>query len=291
MGFWPTLLYPDILDYIMFYPAQLGSTHLSDYKIRKLIAVINLVPSGNIFPQIIWSKYCIFKSECLQSQRINEINHQLSKIMEKCGKIRSWHHTCMAGMGQPYNHVADAMYRTEAAVRNGFTTTSCTCKVNQWLSNQKDVPPMKVKNMNFGPEDFVRVRRKNDHLCRHQRKNIIPLVNKRIWKCLHWMILLMVWAMFDLKVLFSVVPKLLILLQILLRSILMTFMKIYAAFLIGLVNQLILRIFLQIYLLTCQKKKYQTLNYWNEDKTITNWGKTTGKELLQSQKFIMFWPK
>ena len=53
MGFWPTLLYPDILDYVMFYPTQLGSTHLSDYKIRKLIAVINLVPSGNIFPQII----------------------------------------------------------------------------------------------------------------------------------------------------------------------------------------------------------------------------------------------
>ena len=33
------------------------------------------------------------------------------------------------------------------------------------------------------------------------------------------------------------------------------------------------------------------LNYWQEDKAITNCGITTGKELLQPQKVILFWPK
>ena len=36
--------------------------------------------------------------------------------------------------------------------------------------------------------------------------------------------------------------------------------EIFIAFTIGLVNHLMLRIFLQIYLSTCQKKKYQKLN-------------------------------
>ena len=32
MTFWPMLLYPDIFNYLMFYPTQLDSTDLSDYK-------------------------------------------------------------------------------------------------------------------------------------------------------------------------------------------------------------------------------------------------------------------
>ena len=74
--------------------------------------------------------------------------------MEKSGKIRSCHYTCMAGMGRSCNHVAAAMYRIEAAVRNWLTNPSCTSAANQWLPNHKDVQPMKVKDMNFGREDF-----------------------------------------------------------------------------------------------------------------------------------------
>ena len=82
-----------------------------------------------------------------------------------------------------------------------------------------------------------------------------------------------------------------IFLQILLSSRLMEFLKIFTAFSIGSVNQLMLRISLEIFLSTCHKKIYQKLNYWQRDKTITNCGVTTGKELLQPQKLILFWPK
>ena len=33
--FWPMLTYPDIFTYLMFFPAELGSTDLSDYKLCK----------------------------------------------------------------------------------------------------------------------------------------------------------------------------------------------------------------------------------------------------------------
>ena len=60
----------------------------------------------------------------------------------------------MADMGQPCSNVAAAMYRIEAAVRNGLTNPSCASEANKWLSKNKDVQLMKVKDMNFGREDF-----------------------------------------------------------------------------------------------------------------------------------------
>ena len=32
MAFWPVLSYPDIFNFLMFYPSELGSKDLSDYK-------------------------------------------------------------------------------------------------------------------------------------------------------------------------------------------------------------------------------------------------------------------
>ena len=71
----------------------------------------------------------------------------------------------------------------------------------------------------------------------------------------------------------------------------MKLIKVFVAFSIGLVNdevevnvELIRMNFFKIYLSTCQNKKYQIMNYLEEDKRRTNWGITTTKESLQSQK-------
>ena len=53
-------------------------------------------------------------------------------------------------MARYCNHVAAAMYRIEAAVRNELTNFFCVNTANQWLSNHKDVRPMKIKDMNLG---------------------------------------------------------------------------------------------------------------------------------------------
>ena len=160
IAFWPMLLYPDIFNYLMFHPTQLGSTDLSDYK------------NSNAYS---YYKYCIFKGECRQSQRINEIIHKLWNIMEKCGKIRSCHCTCMAGMGQSCNHVAAPMYRIDEAVRNGLNNPSCTSTVNQWFPNHKDVQPMKVKDVNFDREDFCQRGKKKRPFLSISKKKHNPL--------------------------------------------------------------------------------------------------------------------
>ena len=104
----------------MFYPTQLGSTDLSDYK---NLEAYSYYKSGWLQPlyfhELSASKYCIFKGECRQSQRINETDHKLWIIMEKSGKIRSFDCTCMADMGQSCNHVATSIYRIQTAAKNG----------------------------------------------------------------------------------------------------------------------------------------------------------------------------
>ena len=155
MEFWSMLLYPHMFNYLMFHSTRLGNADLSDYKNSKAYSYYK---SGWLQPlyfhKLSGSKYCIFKGECRQSQRINKINHKLWIIIEKSGKIRSCHCTCMDGIGQSCNHVAAAMYRIEASVRNGLTNPSCTSTANYWFPNHKDVQPMKVEYMNFGREDF-----------------------------------------------------------------------------------------------------------------------------------------
>ena len=95
------LLYADVFNYLMFYSTQLSSTDLSDYKNSKADSYYK---SGWLQPlyfhKLPGSKYCIFKAERRESQRINEINHKLWIITKKSSKIRSCHCTCMTGMGQ-----------------------------------------------------------------------------------------------------------------------------------------------------------------------------------------------
>ena len=82
---------------------------------------------------------------------------------------------CMAGMGQSCNYVVAAELKQKS-----LTNALCTSTANQWLRNYKDAQPMKVKDMKFGREDFCQQGKKKRPLCRHQRRNIIPLVNKGI---------------------------------------------------------------------------------------------------------------
>ena len=104
--------------------------------------------------------------------------------MEKSGKIRSCHCTCMAGTGQSCNHVGAALCRIEAAVRNGFTNPSCTSAANQWLPNRKNVWPMKIKNMNFGREGFCQRGKKKRPFVLTPKKKYNPLREQGVMKML-----------------------------------------------------------------------------------------------------------
>ena len=172
------ILYPDIFSYLVFNPSELGSNNLSDYKNCK---AYSYYMSGRLQPLMYYnltgSKFCIFKVECRNSQSINNPFHKFWLIVEKTGKIRACHCTCMAGMGQSCNHVAAAMFRVEAAVRNGLTNPSCTSSSNEWLPCRKEVEPSKIKNFNFNQDGFGDRGKQKRSLVSRPKKNFQPLAS------------------------------------------------------------------------------------------------------------------
>ena len=77
MAFWPMLSYPDIFNFLMFYPSELGSKDLSDYKNSKAYSYYK---SGWLQPlqyhNLSGSKYCIIRGECRKSQSIKDSFHK-----------------------------------------------------------------------------------------------------------------------------------------------------------------------------------------------------------------------
>ena len=138
----------------MFYPSELGSKDLGDYKNSKPYSYyrsgwLHLLQYHNLSG----SKYCIIR-ECKKSQSIKDPFHKLWIILQMTVKIRTCHCTCMTGIGETCNHVAAAMYCFEAAVRIGLTNPACASNASEWLPNRKTIEPKKIKDLDFSQEDF-----------------------------------------------------------------------------------------------------------------------------------------
>ena len=146
MKFWPMVLYPNIFNYLMFFPSELGSKDLNDFKSSKAYSYHK---SGWLQPllyhNLTGSNFCILKGECRKYQSVNDPFHKLWIILEKSTKICSGHGTCMVGMGEMCIHVAGAMSRVEAAVCTGLTNSSCTSSGNEWLPCRKILNRQKLK--------------------------------------------------------------------------------------------------------------------------------------------------
>ena len=89
MAFSPMLSYPDIFDFLTFYPSELGSKGLSDYKNSKPYRYyksgwLQILQCHNISG----SQYCI-RGECRKSQSIKDPFHKLWIILVKTTKIRT----------------------------------------------------------------------------------------------------------------------------------------------------------------------------------------------------------
>ena len=138
---------------LMFYDSELGSKDLSNYKNSKSYIYYK---SGWLqvlqYHNLSGSKYCIIREEYRKSQFLKDPFHKLWIILKKTAKIRTYHCTCMAGMGKTCNHVAAAMYRYEVAVRIGLINPACTSSVKVWLPNRKTIEPKTIKD--FSWEDF-----------------------------------------------------------------------------------------------------------------------------------------
>ena len=87
MAFWAMLSYPDIFNFLLFYPSELGSKDLNDYKNSK---AYKYYKSGGFQPlhyhNVSGSKYCITTEEYRKSQSIKDPFHKFWRALKKTVK-------------------------------------------------------------------------------------------------------------------------------------------------------------------------------------------------------------
>ena len=177
---WPMTLYPDIFNFLSFYPSELKSQDLNDYKLSKAYSYYSTgwLNPLSYHPVSESSTVCVLKSACKQSQRINDTPHKLWVCLaKKSGKILKAHCTCMAGIGQTCNHVAAALFRIEAAVRMGLTNPSCTTTACEWLPNNKAVRMTRIKDLKLSRAKFGKQSKKQSELNCSPKKRFDPTAN------------------------------------------------------------------------------------------------------------------
>ena len=93
------LSYPDILDFLSFYPSELGSKGVSDHKNSKAYSYYKLGSLQNLQWHNLSGSQCCIRGECKKFQSIKGPFHKLWMILEKITKTRTSQRTCMADVG------------------------------------------------------------------------------------------------------------------------------------------------------------------------------------------------
>ena len=173
IAFWPMIPNFYIIQFLML-DSQVED--LNDYKGSKAYSYFSRGWLGKIFYHSLGSsKYCLLKSDCRPSERLNDPPHKLWICITKSdGKVVTAHCTCMAGMSSTCNHIAAALFRVEAAMRLGLINPACTTKPCEWLPNRKEVKPVKVKDLNLGRDEFAKRGKRKKGIQTTQKKEFNP---------------------------------------------------------------------------------------------------------------------
>ena len=112
MKFWPMHLYPDIFNYLIVFPSELGSKDLNGYKNSRAYSYHKL---GWLEPLLhhdllTGSNFSVLKGECRKSQSVHDPFHKLWTILEKSAKVQSCHCSCIVDMSEMSNQVAATIF-------------------------------------------------------------------------------------------------------------------------------------------------------------------------------------
>ena len=146
MTTWPKLYLTDI---IRFYDTVLNKCDLI-----QRIQCENL--NGN-------SKFCLFRTKCVPSQRIAVRQYDVWAIARKDSietvgdEIINAYCKCTAGFLGTCNHIA-SLFRIEAAFLLGHTHQTCTSQLSQWNipSHKKQIEPVEVASFIFEKETYMK---------------------------------------------------------------------------------------------------------------------------------------
>ena len=83
--YWPMVMYPEIFNFLKFFPSELSSDDLNDYKECKAYSYyktgwlqeLSFHSLSNTFP------YCIIRSECRKSEKLSAPFHKLWVVIDK----------------------------------------------------------------------------------------------------------------------------------------------------------------------------------------------------------------
>ena len=124
------------------------------------------------------SKFCFLRTTCRPSRRISDVPHKLWVCLSKTsGCIMKAHCSCMAGISQTCNRVAATLFRIESTFSLGLNSLSCTSKPCSLLPSNRNVAPVKIKDLMLSRGDFGQRGKKRTELNFSPKKWFDPALN------------------------------------------------------------------------------------------------------------------
>ncbi|KAL3865828.1 hypothetical protein ACJMK2_043178 [Sinanodonta woodiana] len=132
---WPAFEYQDVFHYLIKHPR----THLF---------VSGWVQT--VFHMKTDSGHYVLKADVKPSWRVTEEPHHPWVALKKSGPVIAAHCNCMAGLGETCFHIGALLFKIEAAVQLGYTSSTCTDRPCEWNGCfVKNVEPKKIADIIF----------------------------------------------------------------------------------------------------------------------------------------------
>ncbi|XP_063963770.1 uncharacterized protein LOC129270480 [Lytechinus pictus] len=162
---WPDVEYPDVYNYLVHTPGIFTQQAMMNYR---SLEAHRFFTSGWV--QTIFHKkvghHMLLKADVKPSWRVTESPHHPWIATTVDGVVVAAHCDCMAGLGESCSHIAALLFKMEAAVRMGYTSTACTEDLCKWNSCFVDnIQPCPVASIEFYSEGA-----KERHRTPHKRK-------------------------------------------------------------------------------------------------------------------------
>ncbi|KAL3885006.1 hypothetical protein ACJMK2_025105 [Sinanodonta woodiana] len=123
---WPAFEYQDVFHYLIKHPRIYSAEAMENY--RSLEAHTFFVSGWvqTVFHMKTDSGHYVLKADVKPSWRVTEKPHHPWVALKKSGPVIAAHCNCMAGLGETCSHIGALLFKIEAAVRLGYTSSTCT---------------------------------------------------------------------------------------------------------------------------------------------------------------------
>ena len=148
MDLGPKIVYPDIVNYLLFAPSPYTAEQL---KCFKAMDSYNYFLSGFVkeVGANVFSNTCLLVGRVSHSQRLSEKPPTAWVISEIGGQVLSVHCNCMAGLGEACSHIGAILFYSRAATEKKDSVTLTGEKAYWVLPSNREVSYKEVSDIDF----------------------------------------------------------------------------------------------------------------------------------------------